>query len=189
MGHSNKAEAMVDYMRDSEDDPMDDNSLDDEDESSAEEEGPQPGEKAELNGSANGVKPQLPDCDDVNKAVLHSSDPFVQHFERIIPKSLALDLLSPAPAWTRQSVKLPELGDAVLSHPQMETPPPGLSVKERDLRKMRVRRVLCERAACVNSRLIEESITPEDPLTPLQRSLFAVMNRYQAWALITFLYW
>lgn len=111
------------------------------------------------------------------EALLKETDPFSMHFEREISEELVKDLEA-GTAWNKEPIKIPALGRCTLSYPKLSQKP-GVAVKEKDFKKLRVKQSLADQIRETNCSLGNVELKAKETFTPLQNSLFSVLNNYQ----------
>ncbi|KAI0229305.1 Digestive organ expansion factor-like protein [Lamellibrachia satsuma] len=118
------------------------------------------------------------DNSDNEEVALKDDDWFSRHFEVDLEESVAEKLAETEEPWLRDPVKMPHVGRCQLSWlPATQKVAPQF--KEKTLRKLQVKKKLCEQLRPTNLRLTNASLSNTDDLTPLQHSIFTTLNGYQ----------
>ncbi|KAL4239096.1 hypothetical protein ACF0H5_003799 [Mactra antiquata] len=114
------------------------------------------------------------DDDDDDDDTLQGTDPFVVHFERDL-EDKSVDYMKDCKKLNKEQIQFDGIGQAVYQWPIDELKPAVTQSKDLDLDKLHVKQFLRTNLNAANKNLCGV----KDGLTPLQSTLFSIMNNYQ----------
>jgi len=108
------------------------------------------------------------------------ADPFKLHFESVLSDEFADSILQKQCSWKMEETNLQEIGYGIVCHPEDSSTSVFFEIREDcSLSELHVKRSLSAQVSLTNVKLAGVDLKPDEcSFTPLQRSLFGIINKY-----------